>query len=55
MITELSHRQRCHKCGDCFHLSDGGFLENLNDQGRLVFVCENCDPDMSPRESTLNT
>jgi hypothetical protein len=53
MFTEPSHRQRCHKCGDWFHLTDGGFLENLDDQGRLVFVCENCEPNMAPRESTL--
>jgi hypothetical protein len=52
MFTEPSHRQRCHKCGDWFHLT-GGFLENLDDQGRLVFVCENCEPNMAPRESTL--
>ncbi len=28
----------------------GGFLENLDDQGKLVFVCEKCEPNMAPRE-----
>jgi hypothetical protein len=26
----------------------------LDDQGNLVFVCEKCEPNMAPRESTLN-
>ena len=53
MIPEPSSRQHCHKCKKRFHLSDGGFLENLDDQGNLVFVCEKCEPAMAPRESTL--
>jgi hypothetical protein len=43
-------RQRCHKCKKWFHLADGGFLEALDAEGKLVFVCETCEPNMAPRE-----
>lgn len=47
---EPSQHQRCHKCGEWFHLSDGGFLEELDAQGKLIFVCEGCEPNMAPRD-----
>jgi len=50
MHTGPHERQRCHKCKKWFHLADGGFLEELDVAGKLVFVCENCEPNMAPRE-----
>ena len=60
-VKDPSERQRCHKCKKWFHLADGGFLEErgsgrswdrarLDDEGRLVFICENCEPNMAPRD-----
>ncbi len=42
-------RQCCHKCKNWFHFADGGFLGELDAEGKLVFVCENCEPYMAPR------
>ena len=49
-MKEPSQRQRCHKCKNGFHLSDGGFIETLDAQGELIFVCESCEPNMAPRD-----
>lgn len=43
-------KQRCYKCKKKFRLADGAFLEELDAQGQRVFVCENCEPNMAPRE-----
>jgi hypothetical protein len=50
MLKEPNQRQRCLKCQRWFHLSDGGFLETLDAEGKLVFVCEGCEPNMAPRD-----
>jgi len=50
MHEDPHERQRCHKCRKWLHLADGGFLEDLDAEGKRVFVCENCDPNMAPRE-----
>ena len=51
-MRDPESRQQCHKCKKFFHISDGGFLEELDDEGGLVFVCENCEPNVAPREPT---
>lgn len=49
-IEDPCERQRCYKCRKWFNLSDGGFLEELSADGKPIFVCENCEPNMAPRE-----